>query len=248
MCDEKYIAPPWIKYPTFPEKSDFWRSGSAAEYLIKFNDNVSYMDKYLSIFPKAPTFVDDLVPSDSLSSETISFLEDSTRPLFVKLWSCDGKAKYDFNINEDKGSAIFMYDTILFDKSSHIHIGTKSFDSVDEIVSLLEGEYKEKYPILWDELKYTFYLNSLYYKILTDINFTLELIKTGSNPIIFKSSNLEWGVEEDNGVLHGKNLFGLAMMEIRDVVVDVYKNYDLIDWDISGEPFSKKRCMCGHAH
>ena len=36
------------------------------------------------------------------------------------------------------------------------------------------------------------------------------------------------------------------MMEIRDIVKDVYANYDLIDWDLSGEPYTKKRCMCNH--
>ena len=38
--DGKYIAPPWIKYPTFPEQSSFWKSGTGAEYLLKYKENV----------------------------------------------------------------------------------------------------------------------------------------------------------------------------------------------------------------
>lgn len=38
------------------------------------------------------------------------------------------------------------------------------------------------------------------------------------------------------------------MMEIRDVLCDVYENYDLIDWDLSGSPYSKERCSCNHVH
>ncbi|MDY2745116.1 MAG: hypothetical protein SOV21_05685, partial [Methanosphaera sp.] len=53
---------------------------------------------------------------------------------------------------------------------------------------------------------------------------------------------------EDDGKYRGHNYFGLAMMEIRDVVKDVFKNYDMIDWDISGQQYSKERCMCNHLH
>ena len=66
--------------------------------------------------------------------------------------------------------------------------------------------------------------------------------------IFFKSDNLEWGVTIDDGKLIGQNLFGFAMMEIRDVLCDVYENYDLIDWDLSGSPYSKERCSCNHVH
>lgn len=245
MTDKKYIAPPWIKYPTNPEKSDVWRSGSCAEYLIKYNKNVENKDEYLKIFPKAPTFTDEIKPSDELSQTTIDFIEDSKRPLFIKLWQPSGKPKYTFN-NKIESNTIIMYDTILFDTSNHIHIGRDKFDSVEEIVAILEGEFKSLGEEFWDEIKYTFYINALYYKIVSDINFTKELMKTNDNPIVFKSANLEWGIDEDNDKVFGKNLFGLAMMEIRDVVNEVYKNYDKIDWDLSGEPYTKERCMCNH--
>lgn len=247
MTDDKYIAPPWIKYPTAPEKSDFWRNGSGAEYLIKFNKNITDKDKYYKIFPKAPTFTQELEPSTSLSEDAQELIKSTLKPLFIKLWTRDGKPKYNIDFNKDK-NYIQMYDTIYKDTTHHIHIGTKTYDSAKEIISLIENDLKSKSPELWNELKYTLYLNALYYKIVTDINFTKELIKTKDRCIVFKSDNLEWGVTIDDGKLIGQNLFGFAMMEIRDVLCDVYENYDLIDWDLSGSPYSKERCSCNHVH
>ena len=40
MDNEKYLAPPWIKYPYAPSESDFWKDGSGAEYLIKYKQYV----------------------------------------------------------------------------------------------------------------------------------------------------------------------------------------------------------------
>lgn len=141
-----------------------------------------------------------------------------------------------------------MYDTLYRDNSHHIHIGTKTYDSAGEIITLVETDFKNKSAELWDELKYTLYLNALYYKIITDINFTQELIKTGNAGIVFKSDNLEWGISVDNDKLIGQNLSGFAVMEIRDVLKEVYKNYDLIDWRLSGKPYSKQRCSCCHIY
>lgn len=248
MQDEKYIAPPWIKYPTQPEQSSFWKTGSGAEYLIKYNENVDDMDEYLKVFPKAPTFSDEIEAADSLSEEAKEYLKSTEKPLFVKLWSEDGQPKYVNDVNERK-DIIFMFDKLYYDNSVHIHIGTSAYDSASEIVDVIESEIKDKSPQLWEELKYTVILNALYYKIITDINFTNELIRTKDRIIVFKSDNLELGVEQkDDGMYVGKNLLGLAVMELRDVLVSVYENYDTIDWDISGEPFSKEHCSCGHVH
>ena len=37
-------------------------------------------------------------------------------------------------------------------------------------------------------------------------------------------------------------------MELRDVLTPVYENYDDIDWELSGDPYSEERCSCGHVH
>ena len=65
MDNEKYLAPPWIKYPYAPKESSFWNDGSGAEYLIKYNEYVKDIDDYENIFPKAITFTDDIKPSSN---------------------------------------------------------------------------------------------------------------------------------------------------------------------------------------
>lgn len=246
--NKSYIAPPWIKYPTYPKESSFWKSGSGAEYLLKFKDHVENEEEYLKIFPKAPTFTEEIKAADFLSDEAKEYLESSSRPIFMKLWKSDAKPKYVNDVNE-RNDKIIMYDTLIYDTSSHIHIGSKSYDSAIEIVNLLETELKNISSELWDELKYSALLNAVYYKFITDINFTKEVINTKDYRIVFESENLELGVEEkDDGQYVGKNLLGLAVMEIRDVLKEVYKNYDKIDWEISGHPYSVEHCACGHVH
>lgn len=246
--DGKYIAPPWIKYPTYPEQSSFWKSGSGAEYLLKFRENVENMEEYLKIFPKAPTFMEDLTPDESLSQEARDYLSSPSKPLFIKLWQPDAKAKYDIDVNERK-DIVFMFDSMLSDKATHIHIGTNTYSCANEILELAESELTRKSPELWEELKYTVLLNAIYYKFVTDINFIKEVIKTKDRMIVFKSNNLEWGVQEgENGKYIGKNLLGLVIMELRDVLTSVYENYDDIDWNLSGDPFSEEHCTCGHVH
>ncbi|RAP53627.1 MAG: hypothetical protein BZ138_00295 [Methanosphaera sp. rholeuAM270] len=243
----KYIAPPWIKFPTYPEESLFWKSGTGAEYLLKFEKNVENMEEYLELFPKAPTFTQGLEADDSLSKEAKEYLESQLRPLFFKLWRSDAKPKYELDLNKSKDS-IFMYDNLLSDNSRHIHIGTKVYHSANEIIGLLEKDLTNISPELWEELKYTALLNAIYYKFVTDINFTKEVIKTGNRQIIFKSDNLEWGVQEEGDKYIGRNLLGLAVMELRDVLNPVYENYDDIDWQLSGNPYSEEHCSCGHVH
>ena len=156
------------------------------------------------------------------------------------------KANVDIN---ERNDVIFMFDTLLYDESRHIHIGTKAYSSANEIVELVESELRKKSTDLWEELKYTVLLNAIYYKFVTDINFTKEVIKTKDRIIVFKSDNLEWGVQEtEEGRYVGKNLLGLAVMELRDVLTPVYENYDDIDWELSGDPYSEERCSCGHVH
>ena len=243
------LAPPWIKYPTYPKNASFWKSGAGAEYLLKFNETIKDKEEYYKVFPVAPSFTEEIEPSNDLSQEAIDYLASKERPLFLKLWKSDAKPDVTFERSTSE-PYIYMYDTILIDDSKHIHIASKAYSSAEEIIHLAETEIKSVSQDLWDELKYTVFLNALYYTIVSDINFTKQLLKTSDMGIVFKSDNLEWGVEEkEKGVFVGKNLMGIAMMEIRDVLYGVYENYDDIDWDISGEKYSKEVCNCNlHYH
>ena len=242
--NSNYLAPPWIKYPTSPKQSDFWKDGSGAEYLLKYKETISDEDEYLKIFPKSPTFSDDIEASDKLSKETREFLKSSLKPLFIKLWRPDGKPKYDVDFNNTQ-NPVLMYDVILKDTSAHIHIGNREYHSAEEIITLTKEEFKDLPVHVWEELKYTVYLNALFYKISTDIRLMNEMITKKDKEILFTSDNLEWGLEKkEDGTYKGQNLIGLAMMEMRDVIIEVYENYELIDWEISGEPYSRNFCKC----
>ena len=73
------------------------------------------------------------------------------------------------------------------------------------------------------------------------------LAKTSFKKIIYKKIHIHI-VGKATLSFVGENLMGLAIMEIRDQLADIYENYNDIDWDVSGEPFSKVRCSCGHVH
>lgn len=248
MKDEKYFAPPWIKYPTCPKESSFWTDGSGAEYIVKYNEHVDDKDEYEKIFPKTITFKDGMDASDNFDENTINYLNSDSKPFFIKLWSRDGHAKYDPEYIENK--YVIMYDDILI-KNSTIYIGKNHYHSIDEVIKLVEDSIKsmdltrDEYEKVWNEIKYTVYLNIVYYKLVDDINLVNEIIKTKDNVIACFSENLDFGLEKlDDGTLVGNNLMGLAMMEIRDELIESYKHYDDIDWEISGKPNSIKRCQC----
>ena len=253
MENEKYLAPPWIKYPFAPAESDFWKDGSGAEYLIKYNEYVRDIDDYGSIFPKAITFMNNVEASSNVSDNFKEYLQSAKKPLFIKLWTPDGKPKYDPEYV--KGKYSIMYDTI-FTENKHIPLGKTHYHNINEIVALVKKSLDEmnltatERDVLWDEMKYTVYLNALYYKLADDINFINELVKMDGRVIACYSDNLEYGLQEkSDGSLIGSNLMGIATMELRDHLMEVYKNYSRIDWTISGKPNSVKRCTCSvHTH
>ena len=253
MDNETYLAPPWIKYPYAPAESDFWKDGSGAEYLIKYNKYVKENGDIEHVFPRAITFTEEIEASDSLSENFKKYLKSDKRPYFIKLWAADAKPKY--NPEYVKGKYSIMYD-IIFTEEKHIPIGKTHYHSFNEIVSLVKESIKDmnlnadETEQLWDEMKYTVYLNALYYKLANDINFINEMIKMDGKIIACYSDNLEYGLQEkSDGSLVGNNLMGIATMELRDHLIDVYKNYSKVDWTISGKPNSVKRCTCSvHTH
>ena len=79
-CSITMLAPPWIKYPTYPKNASFWKSGAGAEYLLKFNETIKNKKEYYKVFPIAPSFTDETIPSDDLSQEAIDYLASKERP------------------------------------------------------------------------------------------------------------------------------------------------------------------------
>lgn len=59
---------------------------------------------------------------------------------------------------------------------------------------------------------------------MNDDNLKQILLDTGDKSLVYISDD-EWGGEE--------NLFGFALMELRDEIRRLYKNNDKIDWEYS---------------
>ena len=73
----------------------------------------------------------------------------------------------------------------------------------------------------WEYFKYAVCLNATYYRIMQDEDLKCRLLDTGDASLVYVSDD-EWGGEE--------NLFGFALMQVRDEVRRLCENENLIDW------------------
>jgi len=98
--------------------------------------------------------------------------------------------------------------------------------------------------VLWDKAKYAIVLNGNYFKFSRNKEMRDFLLETG-NKILVEASPLDtiWGIglsESDEKAYNpylwrGQNLLGFALMEVRDDLRNVYKNYDKINWELFPE-------------
>ncbi|TVL42143.1 hypothetical protein A9X84_11370 [Brachyspira hyodysenteriae] len=92
---------------------------------------------------------------------------------------------------------------------------------------------------LWDKMKYKIVFTGNYYKFSQNTDLRNFLIST-KNKVLVEASPYDkvWGIKikyDDENIENpfywkGENLLGFALMEVRDEIKRVYKNYDLIDW------------------
>lgn len=108
---------------------------------------------------------------------------------------------------------------IILKKKLLFQFNDSSFD-----YTRLNQDFKLSYAQeeLWNHYKYSACLNAAYYKFMQDETLKEKLLKTGDKSLVYISDD-EWGGEE--------NLFGFALMELRDEIRRLYKNEDLIDWE-----------------
>lgn len=93
---------------------------------------------------------------------------------------------------------------------------------------------------IWDKIKYTVALNGIYVKAMQDREFREYLLNTRDKYLInYNEFDTEWGVYADKRKLFGKNLYGLALMEVRDEIKRLYESADLIDWEYYKDDFNK---------
>ncbi|WPC38222.1 NADAR family protein [Brachyspira hyodysenteriae] len=92
---------------------------------------------------------------------------------------------------------------------------------------------------LWDKMKYKIVFTGNYHKFSQNTNLRNFLLST-KNKVLVEASPYDkvWGIKmkyDDENIENpfcwkGENLLGFALMEARDEIKRVYKNYDLIDW------------------
>lgn len=93
---------------------------------------------------------------------------------------------------------------------------------------------------VWDKIKYTIVLTGNYYKFSQNAELRNFLLGT-KNKVLVEASPYDkvWGIKmkyDDENIENpfcwkGENLLGFALMEARDEIKMVYKNYDIIDWE-----------------
>ena len=92
----------------------------------------------------------------------------------------------------------------------------------------------------WDKGKYSIVLNGNYLKFSQNENLRNYLLST-ENKILVEASPLDtiWGIElgkdkekaYNPNTWKGENLLGFALVEVRDEIRNVYKNYYTINWN-----------------
>ena len=68
----------------------------------------------------------------------------------------------------------------------------------------------------WEVYGYSVLLNACYFRVMQDESLKLKLLSTGGEPLI----------SDDD-----KNLFGRALMELRDEIRRICRNEERIDWE-----------------
>lgn len=85
---------------------------------------------------------------------------------------------------------------------------------------------------IWDKIKYTVALNGIYVKAMQNKEFREDLLNTGDKFLVnYNIYENEWALHGEDKKLIGKNLYGLALMEVRDEIRRLYENVDMIDWE-----------------
>ena len=229
----KYVAPDWLVFPSYSSTTIGWRMGGGESYRMSTPFKSL---KYFRLFPEPQNWLCERHRTNNGADKLpkVSF--------FARFWRKNGKQKYskikedyvivnDFiTINQiDKkfylNSMYFLtiknyiltakYD--LFDKLIDFNNDSFNYTRLNQDLKLTRDEEE-----LWNHYKYSACLNGAYYKIMSDEKLKEKLLDTGAKSLVYISDD-EWGGDE--------NLFGFALMELRDEIRRLYKNEDKIDWE-----------------
>ena len=215
--DDKFAAPRWLVYPRLSAWSIGWRMGAGEDYAM----NMPYpTEEFKKLFPKPKSW-------------SFEFSESpyGPHPLLAYFWSEDGKPKYPNSPN-----GIEVNDFIDMKDEKEFHMDAFTFKSIEHAMLLSKYLYIDKYgekdvgidalnglelsqedEDRWEIFRYSVLLNACYFKVMQDESLKKWLLETGDEALVYNSSDDE-------------NLFGRALMELRDEIRRICKNEDKIDW------------------
>ena len=215
LDEGKFAAPLWLAFPHFTAWTMGWRMGIGEDYAM---NHPHHTKEFAEMFPMPKYW-------------QFRFSESPYKPHppIGWFWSEDGKPKY---ANSSQG--VEVNDFITLEDEKEFKSDTFRFMSIEHAENLSKHLYFEKHgrpdddfgnleltaedEKLWDVYRYSVILNASYFKIMQDEDLKTKLLETGNEPLIYVSDDEE-------------NLFGRALMEVRDEIRRVCKNEDLIDWE-----------------
>ena len=216
LDEGKFAAPRWLVYPQLSAWTIGWRMGYGEEYAM---NEPRHTDEFRKLFPMPKYW-------------NFRFSESpyKSHPLLGYFWSEDGKPKYpsvsegievnDFITLDDEKE--FQSDTFRFKSIEHALLLSKCLhfekcNKKDDLDVLGAVEFILDEEKNWDIYKYSVLLNASYFKVMQDEDLKQKLLETGDEPLIYVSNDEE-------------NLFGRALMELRDEIKRLCENEDKIDW------------------
>ncbi len=229
LDEGKYCAPRWLVFPSLSATTIGWRMGGGEAYRmsVPFGDQEFY-----KLFPEPQNW---LCERDETANGAKNLRKYS---FFARFWRKDGIQKYS-EITEDY---IVVNDFITLDQiDKEFSLNAMTFLSIKNYILVAKYDlfdkredsydftrYNKDFKVrfrgkkLWNHYKYSACLNGAYYKFMQDEHLKQRLLDTGDKSLVYISDD-EWGGDE--------NLFGFALMELRDEIRRLYKNEDKIDWE-----------------
>ena len=219
LDEGKFAAPMWLAYPQLSAWTIGWRMGAGENYAM---NHPHHSREYRELFPMPEYWKFNFSESPYKPHPPIGYF-----------WCRDGKPKYpkvsagfevnDFITLEDEKE--FHSDTFRFKSIVHAELLSKALhfkkhDRKDKDFDLNDIEFSQEEEKTWQTYRYSVLLNASYFKIMTDEELKRKLLATGDEPLIYISDDEE-------------NLFGRALMELRDEIRRICENEDLIDWQYS---------------
>lgn len=226
-CEEgKYAAPRWLVFPGYSPGTIGWRMGAGEDYCM----NEPHRDRLFSkIFPQPKNWL--------FNPRNPKFQKLGRFPFLAAVWDEDLNPKYS-EISQD---AVDVSGFITPGQEGEFQVDAHDFTSIEHAIlfskiasynrldpyNVTFDELKNDFTITdeqlahWEMFKFTVCLNACYYRVMNDDGLKERLLATGDSCLVYTSDD-EWGGED--------NLFGFALMQVRDEMRRLYENEDLIDW------------------